>query len=61
VIGVQSDMLFQLHEQERIAAALVDAGVPTTLVTMPSREGHDAFLVDIPRFDATLRRYFSEP
>jgi homoserine O-acetyltransferase len=61
VIGVQSDMLFQLHEQERIAKALVDAAVPTTLVTMPSREGHDAFLVDIPRFDATLRRYLSEP
>jgi homoserine O-acetyltransferase len=61
VIGVQSDMLFQLQEQERIAAALVAARVPTTLVSMPSREGHDAFLVDIPRFDATLRRYLSEP
>ena len=61
VIGVESDLLFQIQEQQRVAAALVDAGVPTTLVTMPSREGHDAFLVDIPRFDATLRRYLSEP
>jgi homoserine O-acetyltransferase len=60
VIGVQSDMLFQLQEQERIAAALIAAQVPTTLVSMPSREGHDAFLVDIPRFDATLRRYLSD-
>lgn len=60
VIGVQSDMLFQLQEQERIAAALIAARVPTTLVSMPSREGHDAFLVDIPRFDATLRRYLND-
>jgi homoserine O-acetyltransferase len=60
VIGVQSDMLFQLQEQERIASALIAAQVPTTLVSMPSREGHDAFLVDIPRFDATLRRYLND-
>ncbi len=60
VIGVQSDLLFQLQEQERIAAALIAARVPTTLVSMPSREGHDAFLVDIPRFDATLRRYLND-
>ncbi len=59
IIGVESDQLFQISEQERIASALDAAGVQTTLVCSPSREGHDAFLVDIPRFDAALRGYLN--
>ena len=59
IIGVESDQLFQISEQERVAAALVAAGVQTTLVRSLSREGHDAFLVDIPRFDAALRGYLN--
>ena len=57
VIGVESDLLFPIGEQGRIAAALSAAEVPTTFARLDCREGHDAFLVDIPAFDAVIRRY----
>ena len=58
VIGVESDMLYAIHEQTAIAEAFQENGVPTRFVRMPSLEGHDAFLVDIPRFDAAIRDFF---
>jgi homoserine O-acetyltransferase len=58
VIGVESDMLYAIHEQTAIAEAFQQNGIPTRLVRMPSLEGHDAFLVDIPRFDAAIRDFF---
>lgn len=57
VIGVESDMLFPIHEQAAIAEALKQGGVNTRFARLPSLEGHDAFLVDIPRFDAELRAF----
>lgn len=57
VIGVESDLLYPIHEQAAIAEALEQSGTPTRFVRMPSLEGHDAFLVDIPRFDAALRAF----
>ena len=35
------------------------AGVPTTFARLPSIEGHDAFLVDLPRFDAAIRGFLN--
>jgi homoserine O-acetyltransferase len=58
VIGVESDMLYAIHEQAAIAEGFEHNGVPTRFERMPSLEGHDAFLVDIPRFDAALRDFF---
>ena len=57
VIGVESDMLYPIHEQAAIAEAFEQAGVATQFTRLPSLEGHDAFLVDIPRFDAAIRAY----
>lgn len=57
VIGVETDILFPIVEQRAIAAMLEQAGVATTLVPMPSIEGHDAFLVDIPRFSAAIGKF----
>jgi homoserine O-acetyltransferase len=59
VIGVESDMLFPIHEQAAIAEAFSHAGITTRFFRMPSLEGHDAFLVDIPRFDAELRAFLA--
>ena len=59
MIGVESDLLFPIAEQARIAAALSAADVPTTFARLDCREGHDAFLVDIPAFDAVIRRYLA--
>jgi homoserine O-acetyltransferase len=58
VIGVESDMLYAIHEQAAIAEAFKQNGVPVSFARMPSLEGHDAFLVDIPRFDAAIREFF---
>ena len=57
VIGVESDLLFPIHEQAAIAEAFEQNALPTRFVRLPSLEGHDAFLVDIPRFDAEIRTF----
>ena len=59
VIGVESDFLFAIEEQASIASHLTSAGVQTTFARLPSIEGHDAFLVDLPRFDAAIRGFLN--
>jgi homoserine O-acetyltransferase len=59
VIGVESDMLFAIEEQAAIADAFRHNGTPTHFARLPSVEGHDAFLVDIPRFEAEIRRFLA--
>jgi len=59
VIGVESDMLFAIHEQAAIAEAFAHDGIPVRFARLPSLEGHDAFLVDIPRFDAEIRSFLA--
>lgn len=59
VVGVESDLLFPITEQGRIAAALSAAEVPTTFARLDCREGHDAFLVDIPAFEAVIRPFLT--
>ncbi|HTA65025.1 MAG TPA: homoserine O-acetyltransferase [Xanthomonadaceae bacterium] len=50
VIGVETDILFPLQQQEQIADGLRAGGAETTFAPLPSPQGHDAFLVDIARF-----------
>src|SRR5437773_3907285 len=50
VIGVQSDLLFSLTEQQAVASSLAAAGVATRFAPLPCIEGHDAFLVDLDTF-----------
>jgi homoserine O-acetyltransferase len=57
VIGVESDLLFAIQEQAAIAESFERHGVPTRFVRMSSLEGHDAFLVDLPPFDAEIRAF----
>lgn len=59
VIGVETDMLFRLEEQQRIAAGLQAAGVSTSFVRVDSAAGHDAFLADLPPFQKALAAFFS--
>lgn len=57
VLGVESDMLFRIDEQAAIAQAFEQSGVPTRFARLPSLEGHDSFLIDIPRFGSELRSF----
>ena len=50
VIGVETDILFPLQQQEQIADGLRAGGADVTFAPLPSPQGHDAFLVDIARF-----------
>jgi len=59
VIGVESDLLFPIQEQAEIAEAFRRSDIPVQFARLPSLEGHDAFLVDIPRFDAAIRAFLS--
>jgi homoserine O-acetyltransferase len=54
VIGVDSDMLFTIDQQREIADHLRAAGNAVDFVAFPSLQGHDAFLVDLPRFEPAL-------
>ncbi|MEM1055616.1 MAG: homoserine O-acetyltransferase [Bacteroidota bacterium] len=50
VLGIDSDVLYPLHEQEALAAALPDAA----LGVISSPHGHDAFLVAFDEMTACL-------
>ena len=54
VIGVQTDLLFSVTEQQAVAGALAAAGVTTGFSPLPCIEGHDAFLVDLATFGAEI-------
>ena len=55
VIGVESDILFTINEQNADRRCLrANAGTATDFVPLASLEGHDAFLVDIEPFAAAI-------
>ena len=50
VIGVETDILFPLQQQEQLGDGLRAGGADVTFAPLASPQGHDAFLVDIARF-----------
>ncbi|MDG2537611.1 homoserine O-acetyltransferase [Dyella jiangningensis] len=54
VIGVSTDILFPLEQQEQIADGLRAAGADVEFVALNSPQGHDAFLVDIPNYSRAI-------
>ncbi|RAO75135.1 homoserine O-acetyltransferase MetX [Dyella jiangningensis] len=54
VIGVSTDILFPLEQQEQIADGLRAAGAEVEFVALNSPQGHDAFLVDIPNYSRAI-------
>ncbi len=54
VIGVSTDILFPLQQQEEIAEGLREAGAEVEFVALDSPQGHDAFLVDIPNYSRAI-------
>ena len=59
VIGVQTDLLFSVDEQQAIADALKTAGVATRFAPLSCIEGHDAFLVDLKAFGAEIGAFLA--
>ncbi|HEX7375334.1 MAG TPA: homoserine O-acetyltransferase [Steroidobacteraceae bacterium] len=57
VIGVKSDMLFTIDQQQEIADQLEAAGNAVEFHAFDSPQGHDAFLVDLARFEPAIRNF----
>ena len=53
-IGVRTDILFPLQQQEQVADGLRAGGADAEFVALESPQGHDAFLVDIERFGPVI-------
>jgi homoserine O-acetyltransferase len=58
-IGVHTDILFPLQQQEQIADGLRAGGAHAAFLPLPSPQGHDAFLVDIDRFGPAVRGFLA--
>lgn len=59
VIGVQSDLLFAIAEQQALAQAFEAAGAETHFAPLSCLEGHDAFLIDIERFGREIGTFLA--
>ncbi|WP_158883955.1 homoserine O-acetyltransferase [Rhodanobacter sp. L36] len=59
VIGVSTDILFPLQQQEQIAQGLEAAGAAVEFVALDSPQGHDAFLVDIENYSHAIGGFLS--
>ena len=59
-IGVHTDILFPLQQQQQIADGLRAGGADAHFLPLESPQGHDAFLVDIDRFGPAVAG-FLEP
>ena len=57
VLGVHSDMLYTINQQQQIAQELRAAGREVELHEVPSPQGHDAFLVDYARFEPAIATF----
>ena len=60
VIGVESDILFPLEQQELIATGLDAGQAEVEFVALPSPQGHDAFLVDMARFGPAIGGFMAK-
>jgi homoserine O-acetyltransferase len=56
-IGVYTDILFPIQQQQEIADGLLAGGADARCLPLPSPQGHDAFLVDIARFGPAVREF----
>ncbi|MGH8303988.1 MAG: homoserine O-acetyltransferase MetX [Steroidobacteraceae bacterium] len=61
VIGVRTDLLFSVSEQQAVARSLEAAGVATRFAPLDCIEGHDAFLVDLATFGREIGGFLREP
>ncbi len=60
VVGVDTDILFPIQQQEEIYNGIKKAGRNVQFERIASNKGHDAFLVDEEQFSPVLRKFFAE-
>ena len=57
IMGVHTDFLFPLWQQEELAQLMGEAGISVTLSELESVQGHDSFLVDMDRFCPPMAKF----
>tara|TARA_B100002003_G_scaffold251772_1_gene297411 strand:+ start:25918 stop:27057 length:1140 start_codon:yes stop_codon:yes gene_type:complete len=60
LIGVESDILFPIHQQRELAEGLDVDGRQVEFIELPSIQGHDSFLVDMDRFRPVITHFFNQ-
>lgn len=58
VVGVHSDFLFPLSQQEELARQLAPRAKAVSFHALDSIQGHDSFLVDMDRFRPVVAEFF---
>lgn len=58
IVGVGTDFLFPLTQQQELAVALRDQVADVDYAPLESIQGHDSFLVDMDRFRPVIANYF---
>jgi homoserine O-acetyltransferase len=59
VVSFTSDWLFPTYQSKEIVRALKANGVPTTFFEIPSRCGHDTFLLPNPQLAETVAGFLA--
>lgn len=60
VIGVETDILFPIHQQVELAAGLESVVDDVELVRLDCLKGHDSFLVEMDAFRPVISGFFCE-
>lgn len=60
VVGVTSDILFPIEQQQDLADGLRSAGRDVRFERLPSIQGHDSFLIDLERFGPVVGSFLRE-
>jgi homoserine O-acetyltransferase len=58
IIGVETDFLFPIEQQEELAIGLNTYVADVTFRRLASMQGHDSFLVDMDRFRPAIAAFF---
>jgi len=59
IIGVSTDFLFPIHQQQELADGLSGGGRKVDFVELNSLQGHDSFLVDMDSYRPVIARFFA--
>ena len=59
MIGVETDFLFPIDQQEELATLLARRGRDVRFERLASIQGHDSFLVDMDRFCPAIGNFLS--
>lgn len=60
VLGTSTDILYPLEQQRELADDLAAVGCDVEFRALPSLQGHDAFLIDHPRFAPPIEAFLSQ-